>query len=133
MSVLETGACFLSIFFDAVGWAVIASVYELIVAHRQQIFCGNLRGTQSCIVRDGFGAGLGQSDRERREIGQNIAREVRDIKYSVRKWKSKYMLEVKKLQKTIQQGHTEAADLNEWHGSEQVEGQTQVAHQWRIN
>lgn len=44
-----------------------------------------LLGTQSCIVRDGFGAGLGQSDRDRKEgrsrQKSNIARQVRGIKH----------------------------------------------------
>lgn len=47
-------------------------LFKLIVADRQQILSGDLRETQSCIVRDGFGAGLGQSDRDREK--QSIAR-----------------------------------------------------------
>lgn len=38
---------------------------KLIGADRRQILL-DLLGTQSCIVRDGFGAGLGQSDRDRK-------------------------------------------------------------------
>lgn len=65
--------CFLSNFCGAVRRAAIAGMlFKLIVADRQQILSGDLRETQSCIVRDGFGAGLGQSDRDREK--QSIAR-----------------------------------------------------------
>lgn len=62
----------MSNFCGAVRRAAIAGMLFKLVADRQQILSGDLRETQSCIVRDGFGAGLGQSDRDREK--QSIAR-----------------------------------------------------------
>lgn len=58
---LVLGRVVWQIFVVLLGSYCQSVLFKLIVADRQQILMADLLGTQSCIVRDGFGAGLGQS------------------------------------------------------------------------
>lgn len=59
--------CLISVVLRVWQLWTVRVLFKLIVADRKQILLGDFLPTQSCIVSDGFGAGLGQSDRDREE------------------------------------------------------------------
>lgn len=117
------GFCLFSVvLYSKLGSYCRRVLFKFIVAERQQIPVGDLAKTQSCIVRDGFGAGLGQSDRHRkRERGKSkISTEVRICK----DWELRVEEQIK-CSRSMQSIWISGMMVNEW------EGKHRESHQWQ--